>query len=516
MVSLPPVFVRSRFALLLCGAYALVLGFGLSHHEMWRDELQAWLIARESTGLFGLLHNLRHETHLALWYLLLMLVQVFSDSPASMQVLNLGISAATVFLVARFSPLSRGQCVLFAFGYFPLFGYGMLSRSYALSLFLVVCACVLLRSRWRSPLLLSFVLALLAHTNVHSTILSFALAAGVVVDDLLRRAAFSRLPAQLRARIVVSRCVLLGAFVLAFLRLFPDAHTMVVDVAVEPGMYTVFDPAHLFAALHTFAQAFVFPLGQTIAYGLTSVPLGFEDLSLLRPVPFFLLGGLFWYCRLPLPSVLTAGLSLLGLLAFSYGYNLGDLRHHGFFLVACLMLLWVVPAFAPAPSRRPRFGCLACGCLTLFLALQAFGGVRAYLVDLLLPFSQGSRAAHYLVEHSLDDLPLLLHEDYAGTTVAGLLPAPPRVYYARGERAGTFVLWDLERTTPLREPALLERAGRLSSHLCSDVVLVLNQPLWGPVPEGLQVRPLVSFTGALVRDEDFHLYLFTGPGCDPV
>jgi hypothetical protein len=49
------------FALLVTGAFAIVLLFGMAHHEMWRDELQAWMVAREAHSLGGLLNNMKYE-----------------------------------------------------------------------------------------------------------------------------------------------------------------------------------------------------------------------------------------------------------------------------------------------------------------------------------------------------------------------------------------------------------------------------------------------------------------------
>ena len=41
---------RVWFAPALTAAYALLLAFTLFHHELWRDELQAWMLARDSSG----------------------------------------------------------------------------------------------------------------------------------------------------------------------------------------------------------------------------------------------------------------------------------------------------------------------------------------------------------------------------------------------------------------------------------------------------------------------------------
>ncbi|EKD89645.1 MAG: hypothetical protein ACD_33C00018G0001, partial [uncultured bacterium] len=42
----------------------LLLGmYNIFHHDMWRDEIQSWLIARDSISIFDLFRNLRYEAH---------------------------------------------------------------------------------------------------------------------------------------------------------------------------------------------------------------------------------------------------------------------------------------------------------------------------------------------------------------------------------------------------------------------------------------------------------------------
>ena len=61
---------------------------------MWRDEIQAWLLVRDSADIFSLSQNLKYEGHPGLWhYLLFPLTRIFND-PFYMQVLNLIISKA--------------------------------------------------------------------------------------------------------------------------------------------------------------------------------------------------------------------------------------------------------------------------------------------------------------------------------------------------------------------------------------------------------------------------------------
>ena len=87
----------SRIAVFAVFAALLVLG--MLFHEMWRDEIQAWLIVRDSHSVADLFRNLRYEGHPALWYVLLAPFSLFSTQPEWMQVLQGAVALSSVWLI---------------------------------------------------------------------------------------------------------------------------------------------------------------------------------------------------------------------------------------------------------------------------------------------------------------------------------------------------------------------------------------------------------------------------------
>jgi hypothetical protein len=55
-------------------------GFVMGHHELWRDEVQAWLLDRDSSSAIDLLSRQKYEGHPALWQLLLMPLTRISET----------------------------------------------------------------------------------------------------------------------------------------------------------------------------------------------------------------------------------------------------------------------------------------------------------------------------------------------------------------------------------------------------------------------------------------------------
>lgn len=176
-----------RFSLLMSAAFLAVGAFVMAHHELWRDEVQAWLLARDSSSSLDLLSRQRYEGHPALWQLLLMPLTRAFHTPVAMQVLNLLVATTTVYLFVRWSPFTRLQKVLFGFGYFPFYEYAIISRSYGLSLLLLTVFCCLYPRRHRHFVLLALTLFLLCHTHVLSLIMVMVLFAGLCLERLFAK-----------------------------------------------------------------------------------------------------------------------------------------------------------------------------------------------------------------------------------------------------------------------------------------------------------------------------------------
>jgi len=70
-----------------------VLGLiGILNHSMWRDELNPWLIVRDSQSLGDLIANIHYEGHPVLWYFSLAILRKIVDNPMIMQIFHWAIT----------------------------------------------------------------------------------------------------------------------------------------------------------------------------------------------------------------------------------------------------------------------------------------------------------------------------------------------------------------------------------------------------------------------------------------
>jgi hypothetical protein len=118
----------------------------VAYHETWRDELQAWGIARDSRWPWDVVRNTAYEGHPPLWHLMLWTVSQASRSPGTVQLCGWACASAAVWLVLRHLPFTLPVRVLVVFGYLPLYEMGVIARSYSL-LFLLAVAVLALDAR---------------------------------------------------------------------------------------------------------------------------------------------------------------------------------------------------------------------------------------------------------------------------------------------------------------------------------------------------------------------------------
>lgn len=98
---------ESAFAGILIALFGIAGFFGLTHHGMWRDRLQPFLIAKNSTRLIALYHNLQSDGHVGGWHICLFSSsRVFSD-PFATQAFHLVGSAGSVALLLFGLPFTR-------------------------------------------------------------------------------------------------------------------------------------------------------------------------------------------------------------------------------------------------------------------------------------------------------------------------------------------------------------------------------------------------------------------------
>ena len=497
------------YAIGIAVAFGLVGAIGISHHEMWRDEIQAWLIARDSVSLLDLARHLKYEGHPILWYVCLMILTRITRSPTIMQGFHLLIATATVYIFARYSPFNRLQKLLFAFGYFPLYEYGVISRNYGIGVLLLFVSAALFQRRHAKFLWVVVVLSLAAHTSIHVLLIVVAIVAALMADFILTRKTITAQPPAADRRVWLGFILVGLAIIASILQMIPPT-----DSGYAPGWNFTLSIGHLTRVFNLILRGY-FPIPQIRVDFWMEAPL-WETSLVSNKVQFVLSAIISAWITLALlrkpVALLIYLLGTIGLWGFFYVKDFGYLRHHGLFFIVFLVALWVAHYCSEVRWSNPldrlsRVAERSLGpILTLLLIVQLIGGTIAVALDYRYAFSHGRTAAEFIDENGLRDLPILGYRDYRVSTVVGYLDKD-QVYYPQETRWGSFVLWNTSRRRAMSDAEIISAADRIQAQRRRDVLLILDHPLSADERARGTLSELARFTGATT--EDFYLYRIT-------
>jgi hypothetical protein len=484
------------FAALVVAAYLPVAIFAITHHEMWRDELHCWLVARDSPWPWDVVHNRAYDGQPPLWYLLLWVLEKLTHAPVTMQIVHVAIAAAVVWVFARRAPFGRPVRALFPFGYFMAYEYVALSRCYGLALLLALLVCDNHERRFARPFRTALLLAALSLTTTVATVVTLAYTATLALDVI--EAAWRGRPRPWRGLIPIG-AGLLGVLAAA-LCAWPPA-----DSTYRKGWPTAWPDD---TAITRLVVALVPVPHVDFFFWNSNALMWWEPFRAVAVyVALALAVGIVWMLSRRRSAAVLFGLGALGLwvlFAFIYG---GDVRHHGFYFVLLVMGAWLAARARPRSGVRDK---AMRGTLALVLVAHVAGAPVALYYDARYIFSSGKRAADALRERGLEGALLVAEVDYPATAMIGQLSPTAMAYSPRTGRTFSFVKWTQDRRWEPTDEQTLAYCDRLGAERRRDVVLVMNRPLLPELVDGAHVVRLAELYDSMIEEENFYLYRVEG------
>ena len=493
----------TAFSITLATVFLLLSIVGVLEHEMWRDELENWLVPRDSSSLAELFHIRRYGGHPALWYLILYPLSRFTRDPLAMQLVHVVLASAAIFIFARWSPFSRLQKLLFTFGYFPFFEYAVISRNYVVTELLIFAFCALLGTARSRPLYLAIVLFLLANTTIYGLIIAIAMTLALLYRWVIESRTSGAVAPGWK-EMVLSLTIVAGGVAAAVLSVMQPP-----DAGFAAAWNLNLDLRKAAIVLTTIFQAYV-PVPNFFNYhfwntnifmrGAGSIAAAFLSAGLLA-----FSAALFARTRAVLLLYVTG---TLGILLFTYLKYYGYLRHNGnlyLVLIACLWLSSSVsekaqPTSSPVRSFIQRYrGAF----ITALLCLHIPGGIFAWGMDLVYPFSAIRATAEYLKAAGLQEMRVIGSDERFVSPITGYLEKT--FYYPDSERFGTHIVYNAG-TRGRSSAEILERTRQFLREGQPAVLLVLSFKLKEPSPD-LTIKELKHFESGIVGDEEYFLYL---------
>ena len=518
--SRSPSFLPAVLAL----AFTAVLGVLMTRHEMWRDEMMAWLMARDAMTPSQVFSLIKYEGHPALWYLMMWPFAHLSWNPAWMQALHASIAGAAVFVLLRYAPFSWPVRVVLALGYFLSYEWAVIARNYAVSVLLLFLFCAGYRDRWRRFPALALVLFLLCHTNVHSLILVSIFFVVLLMEFPVAFVGQWEGANLFLGRVILGFLVIAAGVVSAVVQIRPPA-----DSGTAREWVYEWQPDRFQKVATIFCRAYL-PLpadrvnfwngNRLLEAGHAAPPRPWFAVPLERAVPVAAcilgVGCLFFVTRpwMFVPYVLGS----LALSAFFYVKYFGSLRNHGFLFLLFVVTVWLSTYYRPWGTSRSRLDVpLAAwdrhrmNCLLMLGIVHVWGTCVAVGQDWREPFSNGREAAAWIRAAYPDRGPLVFAGDQAAliSTVVGYAQLD-RIFYLDRKEFGAHLKQD-RRFGAMARPDVPERVHDLAVRESKSVLLVLSYRLSPEEMASLGGQFLKAFDAPSVIGETYFLYFYPGP-----
>ena len=513
----------ATFNSLLVGFFFIASSIGIINHEMWRDELQAWLIARDSTSIVDLFRNLRYEGHPALWHLGLYFLNKFTPNPIAMQLYHLLIATTTIFIFVRFSPFTRLQKILFCFGYFPFYEYSIISRNYALGVLFIFLFCTFYPQKFNRTniFMILATLFLLANTNFYAAIISVAMLVILLLELLDRKNNNQSISFQTKKFVLISFGICFLVILGAIFTIIPAS-----DMVSGLGIKTQFEYYPFLYSLKAIWRSYV-PIPY-LPLNLNWWNTNILEYATLESTAIYslLLIILFSFILSKNSKVLI--LYSLGtgvIISFDYLKYAGQTRHHGHLFILLIACIWIsnnesndysilLNNTFKVPKKKILKAIILINrsqkqLITIFLIIHFIAGGYAYIKDLTQPFSKSQDTALYIKK-----LPFYGNSVLAGykSTSASPLGAllNKKIYYLQNDYYGSFVIWKRDYLEKLNSEDIIDKLQKLASQENRKIILSLDYELESDIIKKAKSRLIIlelSKFQESIAGENYFVYL---------
>ena len=521
----------NKYYLLLISIYAIVCIIGMAHHEMWRDEVEAWLIARDSSSLGELLNNLTYTGHPFLWYFGLNLAAKITHNPVAVKAFHLAIAVGAVSVFVWFSPFDRLQKTLFCFGYFPLYEYGIISRSYSLGMLFIFVFCSLYCRKNSYYIFMAIALALASQTNVYALIVSFFLALVVFSNKLYQQVLKKELSAiglKLYLGLGIYLCGLLGAIaqivrassiltaeesgaaiagslgesdsLISIIKSYLSSNSELEKVLT--GIWRSYVPIPSFIREGAWSSNFLTDNQSLPRIGtVNTAPL----LAVFLSAVLFLLFIYIFRKRNQILFIYLGG--NIAIYLFGFVAKIPALRHSGHLFILLIVCCWLFYEakgldrnYSKSSILFDRYHKLI---VTFILACQLYAGIKLYSLDLARPFSNIYSAARFIHQNELENHLIVGTSDLTVHPLSAWLNR--QIYYPETKSFKTFTVWtpqSVYRDSDLTDWEIVDRVRQLKIDN-SSLILVTDRHMQNDGNKH-KLNLLISFKQpSLVRDEYF-------------
>lgn len=373
-------YKRLNFILWLILSLFLIL-YKFSFHELWKDEWQAWMVARD-LGFANMFSFLNYEGHPSLWYFYL---KIWSFLPLedhiSLQLSHSILAVSTlyfVFLKVRIPSLWK---LLFALSYFMVFEYGVINRGYVLVILLSLISIHLILNKSRNWFI-GITLFLLCQTEAYGVIIAGGITLYLLLDQSGKRIIFN------------NKLILwsISGLIFFIFTVYPRGN--------KDDFTRAYNQQSLsFEVVHESIQghlANVFTIGMiedTASKGITLMGL---------IISLFVLGIIVWIFIRDRRTLITFLFGLLAFIIFGILIFSGGIRQWGMVYIFFFLVLIIYH------SRNSIWLPTRSILVTLLMIAPMLHGIKALITDYKIPFSNAESTGLFIKEKVPFNVPVVV------------------------------------------------------------------------------------------------------------
>ncbi len=462
------------FSIIIILLYSIMVIFGVTHHEPWLNEAQAWLIARD-LSVTDIIKQMGYEGSPSLWHFILVPFAKSGVPYISASIIHAIIAIICVAIFIIYSPFSVITKVLFVFSYYMAYEYAVIARNYNITILCSFLIILYYKKRFVSPVLYGILVFFLFNTNIHSFFMAGSLMC-LYIYEVYKKERF--------IKHYVCILIMAAGGVTAFLQVIPEEDCFIPlsrFVPANSGLFSSF-----------YSSGFITGIYDAFFNGLPS--LSFIKLLVLSLVMLFLIICFF----IRKPYILFLFLCSYMWLCYIFTFkNPGALRHHGLMLIFLIFSIWIGDFY------KESFLCDNEKCLSqkffdisqkiLFIMLNigllcsCVYNVYFYCRDYKFNFSSSKEVAQFILTNHYDRYTLVCYGDISTAPILPYLPES-KVWYVARRGTGTFVIWNMfaYKSVSLKEDEIIKIVKGNFSDL-SHVLLILNIPLSNQESSGFKL-----------------------------
>ncbi len=412
-------FIAKWSECVIFSIYTICIGTLSLTHSIWRDEGQAWLIARDSS-FWSLFSLAKYEGSGMLWHIILYPFAHLGLPVESMQIINFCFAVLAIYSIVRYAPFSIWMKMLIISGYFFIFEYSVIARSYGLSVLLLCSIALIYKTRITKPIRYGIFLGLLMYTNIHSFILVCVLLLSYMHDVYAHRQEF--VSHKKRIIVICGICILIG---LQTYTLIPPDDLW----ARTKNTYTSMDIKHITTALQGVTHAFI-PIPHETVHFWNSSYVDTYGFGILVALCILLISCIPLRNNRKILIIYIGYASLLLLLFFTKRNQL--MRHEGFLYMSWFFALWI------ARDEKPEENSLT---IPYFIFLMhMIGGIVSLGYAYAYPFSKDKDMGTY-INTLPDNNPILLYPEWRYQGVLSYIQPKKRYYCVQAQKECSFTTW---------------------------------------------------------------------------